>query len=107
MAFSDMDAAAEIAQMSRQIAAMSGQLTTALVQIAEIRGEQSAARRDMDRILSERRANDAAHERQQAQVQAQVQPLAVGWSGIILVFCVLSIALALMWVIYAGGRLGG
>ncbi len=101
MAFSDMDAAAEIAQMSRQIAAMSGQLTTALVQIAEIRGEQSAARRDMDRILSERRANDAAHERQ------QVQPLAVGWNGIILVFCVLSIALALMWVIYAGGRLGG
>ncbi len=100
MAFSDMDAAAEIAKMSNQIAVMGGQLTTALVQIAEIRGEQSAARRDMDRILSERRANEA-HERQ------QLQPLAAGWNGIILVFCVLSIALALMWVIYAGGRLGG
>ena len=104
MAFSDMDAAAEIAKLSNQIAAMSGQLTTALVQIAEMRGEQSAMRRDMDRLLAERRTSDAANERER-QMSQQTQPLA-GWSVLLLLMMAGLIVGMVVLAIYVGGRGG-
>lgn len=97
MAFSDMDAAAEISKMSQQLVAMGGQLTTALIQIAEMRGEMSALRRDMDRMHVERE-------------QGREQSLKLdlnSWSGVVFVLGVVVVVVAILVMIYGGGNFGG
>ncbi len=94
MAFSDMDAAAELTKMSNQLAAMGSQLTTALIQIAEVRGEMGAMRRDLDRMHADRETPGAK--------------LELGtWSGLALSIGIVVGIVAILMMIYGGGSLGG
>ena len=96
MAF-DTDAPAEIHKLSAQLTAMQAQLTSALVQMGEMRGEQSGMRRDIERI--ERLLNAAPTPVERPLPFTGVQ----AW---LFLFVLLAIIGSIAYVIYAGGQAG-
>lgn len=94
MAFSDMDAAAELTKMSNQLAAMGSQLTTALIQIAEVRGEMAGMRRDLDRMHADKET---------ASTKVEIGT----WSGVALSIGIVIWIVAILMMIYSGGSFGG
>lgn len=98
MPFNDIDTNSELTKLGQQIAAMgqqlnvmSGQLTTALVQQGELRGEMAGMRRDLDRIHAERN---------------QQAPVLGGWNTLLLMLLAALVVSGIMVVVYFGGRSG-
>jgi hypothetical protein len=84
MSFGDVDAAAEIAKLSAQ-------LTSVLIQVAELKTEVIAMRREFDRLYSSDHGIKT--------VQADRLPQ---W-----IVAVLLLAITIMILVYVGGRAGG
>jgi hypothetical protein len=86
VAFNDIDATAEIAKLSNQV-------TTLLVQMAELRTEFSALRREFDKIY-----NDRVDRNGVKQVSVDRLP---GWALIIM-----ALTIMILLLVYVGGRAG-
>lgn len=102
MPFNDIDTNNELTKLGQQIAAMgqqlnvmSGQLTTALVQQGELRGEMAGMRRDLDRIHAERRGGDVVQ-----------SPILGGWNTFLLMLLAALVVSGIMVAVYFGGRSG-
>jgi type VI protein secretion system component VasF len=83
MSFNDLDAAGEIVKINAQ-------LTAVLVQLAEMRVEVGALRRELDRVLSQ------SHEVRT--VPTDKLPV---W-----VFALAALAILILLIVYMGGRAG-
>lgn len=103
MAF-DTDATAEIHKLSAQLTAMQAQLTSALVQMAEMRGEQGGMRRDIERV--ERILNELSKPAPAPAVSLPPLPF-TGLQAWLWLFTLLAIVGSVAYVIYLGGRAGG
>lgn len=101
MAFSDIDAAAEILKMSGQLSALS-------IQLAEMRGEFTAMRRDIERGHQERATTLAQIQQLQTAIQnpGPTRSLIDGWNVLLLVTMVLVVVGAVFATIYIGGQGG-
>lgn len=101
MAFSDVDAAAELLKMSGQLSALS-------VQLAEMRGEFAAMRRDIERGHQERAATFSQLQQLQTAIQQPTTTRALldGWNVLLLVTMAVLIVGAIFAAVYLGGQGG-